>query len=595
MEQALPGRRLLALGVLLISPALHAQLSPDQQEQRDRAQREARARQAQQDAPDVRLDAPASPYRWRQTTLPVEAACHRLDAIILEGDHAEAFAFAQRYLNRYRGHCVGSEGLNLIVRRVSDLIVERGYVTTRVGVLPQASSGGTLKLALAAGTIHAVRMAGPDSVRGQSDNSDPHVANLGAGVGDWHFALPARPGDLLNLRDIEQAVEQFKRLSSQDVSIDIAPTEFAGASDLVISVARTRPWNAVMSLDDSGAPATGRRQAGLNGTFDNVLGINDVLNLGVTRSVPRLATAGTRGWNGYYSVPWGKWTASASLSDYRYQQQVDGFEQSFILCMVQGQAWGKSDCETTALPPEVTAKTFDMAVRTNQTLNTVFSRSDVVLLARGGQDLSRFGLTFSHLAFAVRSNGAPWQVIHELNRCRGNASRIYREGIADFIGPTSAKADVWVIVPSLELQRSLAPLLANDADVARRLHESSYSAVAYPFDTQFQNSNQWVLEVLGAAMSTTDATNIQRKPVQAWLKSNDYRPTVLHLTLKERIAARTYAPHANVVDHPAGERVSGNYSVVTVDSVVDFLRRKHAVLADFAITRAVDSDRADVE
>ena len=321
---------MFALGVMMFSPALQAQLSPDQQEQRDRAQREARARQAQQDAPDVRLDAPESPYRWRQTTLPVEAACHRLDAILLEGDHAEAFAFAQRYLDRYRGHCVGSEGLNLIVRRVSDLIVERGYVTTRVGVLPQASSGGTLKLALAAGTIHAVRMAGPDSVRGQSDNSDPHVANLGAGVGDWHFALPARPGDLLNLRDIEQAVEQFKRLSSQDVSIDIAPTEFAGASDLVISVARTRPWNAVMSLDDSGAPATGRRQAGLNGTFDNVLGINDVLNLGVSRSVPRLATAGTRGWNGYYSVPWGKWTASASLSDYRYQQQVDGFEQSFL-------------------------------------------------------------------------------------------------------------------------------------------------------------------------------------------------------------------------------------------------------------------------
>jgi hemolysin activation/secretion protein len=139
-----------------------------------------------------------------------------------------------------------------------------------------------------------------------------------------------RPGDLLNLRDIEQAVEQFKRLSSQDVSIDIAPTDEPGASDLVISVARTRPWSAVASLDDSGAPATGRRQSGLNGTFDNVLGINDVLNLGVSRSVPRLATAGTRGWNGYYSVPWGKWTTSASLSDYRYQQQVDGFQQSFM-------------------------------------------------------------------------------------------------------------------------------------------------------------------------------------------------------------------------------------------------------------------------
>lgn len=310
---ALPGRRTLALGMMMISPVLHAQLSPDQQEQRDRAQREARARQAQQDAPDVRMDAPASLYTWRQLTLPVEAICHRLEAITLEGEHAAAFAFAQRYLDRYRGRCVGSEGLNLIVRRVSDLVVERGYVTTRVGILPQGSGGGTLKLALAAGTIGVVRMASPGVV-----------------VGDWRFALPARPGDLLNLRDIEQAVEQFKRLSSQDVSIDIAPTDEPGTSDLVISVARTRPWSAVLSLDDSGAPSTGRRQAGFNGTFDNVLGVNDVLNLGVSRSAPRLGTAGTRGWNGYYSVPWGKWTASTSLSGYQYQQQVDGFEQSFL-------------------------------------------------------------------------------------------------------------------------------------------------------------------------------------------------------------------------------------------------------------------------
>lgn len=267
----------------------------------------------------------------------------------------------------------------------------------------------------------------------------------------------------------------------------------------------------------------------------------------------------------------------------------------FTLCMMHAQAWGKSDCEITALPPEVTARTFDMAVRTNQTLNAIFPRSEVVLLARGGQDLSRFGLTFSHLAFAIRSTGAPWQVIHELNRCRGNASRIYREGLADFIGPTSAKSDVWVIVPSLKLQRSLAPILANDANVARRLHESSYSAVAYPFDTQFQNSNQWVLEVLGAALSTSDDTNIQRESVQAWLKSNDYRPSKLHLTLKERMAARTYAPYANVIDHPAGERVSGNYSVVTVDSVVDFLRRKDSVSADFAIKRAEADESAYVD
>jgi hemolysin activation/secretion protein len=310
---ALPCRRAIALGTLMLSSSLHAQLSLDQQEQRERAQREARARQAQQEAPDVRFEKPASHRQWRDTVLPAETDCHALAAIHLEGEHVARFAFAQRYLDRYQGRCVGTEGLNLIVRRVADLIVERGYVTSRIGLPPDAFDGSTLRLALVAGTIHEVRMATPSAV-----------------AGDWRFALPSRPGDLLNLRDIEQAVEQFKRLSSQDVSIDIAPTDVAGTSDLVISVARTRPWHLFASLDDSGAPATGRRQGALNGTFDNVLGINDVLNLGASSSVPQLATAGTRGWNGFYSVPWGKWLTSVSLSDYRYQQQVNGFQQSFL-------------------------------------------------------------------------------------------------------------------------------------------------------------------------------------------------------------------------------------------------------------------------
>jgi len=261
-----------------------------------------------------------------------------------------------------------------------------------------------------------------------------------------------------------------------------------------------------------------------------------------------------------------------------------------ILCALSTPARSSPTCELTALPPDVTAKTFDMAVHLDQTLDAVFPRSDVVLLARGGQDLSRFGLTFSHLAFAVRVDGAPWKVLHELNRCRADTSRIYQEGLADFIGPTSVKADVWVIVPNLDLQKALLPLLANGSEAARRLHEPSYSAVAYPFDTQFQNSNQWVLEVLGAAMSSTKPSDLKRPTIQAWLKAQDYRPTSLHLTLAERIAARTYVPHANVVDHPAGERVAGNYSVVTVDSVVNFLKQKNVVVADFAIGRRGSDD-----
>ena len=222
------------------------------------------------------------------------------------------FAWAQRYLNRYVGQCAGKQGIALIVRRVSDLIIDRGYVTTRVGVAAQDLSHGVLRVTMVPGVIRAIRYA----------DATP--------AGAWQSALPMRPGDLLNLRDVEQGLEQLKRVPSQDVHIDIAPADAPGASDLVITVTRNRPWHLAATLDDSGLRATGRGQAGINAGFDDLLGVNDILSLGYTHDVWQSAGHGTRGFNGNYSVPLGRWLFTVAAYDYAYHQTVAGFQTVFL-------------------------------------------------------------------------------------------------------------------------------------------------------------------------------------------------------------------------------------------------------------------------
>jgi hemolysin activation/secretion protein len=302
------------LGACLAGAATaHAQQATtlDQQEQRDRAQRGAEAREARQAAPDARLGG-ARHADFKRSDLPVEANCFHIGRVELVGEHAGAFAFAQRYLDGYAGRCIGRTGIDLIVRRTSDLILDRGYVTTRIGVAPQDLAKGTLTMTLVAGTIARVRYAD------------------GTPSGDWRTALPSRPGDLLNLRDIEQALEQMKRVPSQDVSIDIAPGEQPGQSDLVVTVKRARPWHVVASLDDSGSRATGRLQAGLNLGIDNPLALNDVLSLGYNHDVYHSVGHGTQGQSGSYSLPWGKWLFTLASYGYRYHQTVEGSAQTFL-------------------------------------------------------------------------------------------------------------------------------------------------------------------------------------------------------------------------------------------------------------------------
>jgi hemolysin activation/secretion protein len=86
---------------------------------------------------------PAAATDLHSLELPDEP-CFTLQQLQLDGAHLGQFAFLQRYLGRYRGRCVGQQGIALIVRRASDLALAKGYVTTRIGLPEQSLGSGTL-------------------------------------------------------------------------------------------------------------------------------------------------------------------------------------------------------------------------------------------------------------------------------------------------------------------------------------------------------------------------------------------------------------------------------------------------------------------
>ena len=90
---------------------------------------------------------------------------------------------------------------------------------------------------------------------------------------------------------------------------------------------------------------------------------------------------------------------------------------------------------------------------------------------------------------------------------------------------------------------------------------------------------------LAAAMASADgAAPLQdRARVQEWLRANGYLPSVVHISLGKRVGARVAVANATTTDHPLAERVSGNYSVVTVESVFDFLRARQQLPQELSI------------
>lgn len=281
------------------------------QQERERAQQER-----QVPDPDVRLSVPVeAPERLPEGETP----CFVIKRLELQGEDAERFAWALAATDGWEledspiGRCLGTQGINTVLSRAQNALVERGFITSRVLVEPQDLSDGTLALSLIPGRIERIRAADPQRRHASLRN-----------------ALPAGPGDILNLRDIEQALENFQRLPSTDVDIQIEPGEMPNGSDLVIDYRQGRPLRPSWSVDDSGSDATGRYQSGVTLAYDNLLGINDLFyaslgkDLGGGDDGPR----GNRSRTFHYSVPWGYWSLAATYSDYDYHQTIAGaFEE----------------------------------------------------------------------------------------------------------------------------------------------------------------------------------------------------------------------------------------------------------------------------
>lgn len=262
-----------------------------------------------------------------------EKPCFAIRSIKLNGDQAQRFQFALNkaiYQSKFKpGLCLGSNGINYIMTLAQNAVIDRGYTTTRILASPQDLSSGELVLTVIPGRIHEIRY--------NFDNADQTHVNR---IRRIQNEFPARSGDILNLRDLEQGLENLKRVPTAEADIRIVPAEAPNESDVVVSWSQRKvPVRISFNADDSGSHATGRYQGGVTLSVDNPLGLSDLFyvnynhDLGSKDSTVDIdgnrTGSGTHGYSLHYSVPVGNWLIAFNQNYYRYHQAIAGYNQNY--------------------------------------------------------------------------------------------------------------------------------------------------------------------------------------------------------------------------------------------------------------------------
>lgn len=241
-----------------------------------------------------------------------DTTCVQVKLISAQGVEVLEDAMIDEITRSYVNRCLGLSEMNQLIKEVSNLYLERGYITSRAFIQPQGLKQGILNILVVEGKVESI----------SSPNKTLTDRQL-------RWAFPVQENEVLNLRDLEQGIEQLNRLQQNQAKLDIKPGSNTGDSLVEILNTASSPFHANASVDNSGSEATGEWIAGLSLSWDNPLNINDNLYLTFSNAFSGDEGGESKSAATAYSLGRGYATFSINANYFEYEQLVEGTSIDF--------------------------------------------------------------------------------------------------------------------------------------------------------------------------------------------------------------------------------------------------------------------------
>ncbi|AOR72023.1 peptidase S49 [Burkholderia stabilis] len=305
MRTVSAGRLLSAANLLAFAVAAAAQTpqagAQPQSAQRHQAQQLDELKQQMLDQPDV-LSAKSSSDS-DTLRFPEETPCFDIHEIEWRG--ADAFPWLRDAIPLEHA-CIGQKGLSLLREWVGKRLVARGYITSLVSIPSQDLSTGRLIIELLPGRIGAINDAS-------------------GRIGWAPILFPRGAHALLNVRDLDQALENVRRLPGQSATaFDLVPGASLGDTDIVVRHPDdARRVRFIATADNGGLDATGRNQLGAIVAIDSPLRLYDQLIVTYnTDAALGNKALGSQAKSAAWNVPVGYASFSLGISEWTSRQAL---------------------------------------------------------------------------------------------------------------------------------------------------------------------------------------------------------------------------------------------------------------------------------
>lgn len=220
----------------------------------------------------------------------------------------------RKKVNALTSSCMSKNDLQSVQSLIQQMYVSKGYIGARMYFDFSETHLNILHIITDEGFLEEIKLL----------QNGLEQTNLFAKT-QLFDAFPFQKGKVLNLRNIEQGMDQMNKLGSNAVTMEVRPGELEGGSVVVLNNQKKGRNQITASYDNSGSDSTGRYRANASLSRDNLLFLNDNL----------FVNASTTLWNDRdikYSdsvsanlrLPFGYWTLGGGFSLSKYLTTTEG-------------------------------------------------------------------------------------------------------------------------------------------------------------------------------------------------------------------------------------------------------------------------------
>ncbi|MGN7789333.1 ShlB/FhaC/HecB family hemolysin secretion/activation protein [Enterobacter sp. 22452] len=238
--------------------------------------------------------------------LPKESACYDIQQVKIDNVQSLPHWLTFRdFIRQAEKHCIGVKGIKALHTAVQNRLISHGFITTRVLIPEQNLHTQTLTLRILPGRISEMTI--------RDENGHP--------VQQWNN-FPEAQDDILDLRGLEQGLENLQRIPGTQATIHLVPGRNPGDTRVEVTRHQRKAWRLGSWLDDSGSKYTGRYQGGLALYLDNPTSLNDMFYVAYGGGFKNENGHRNDNSSAFYSVPWGYWAFELYASQYRTTQTI---------------------------------------------------------------------------------------------------------------------------------------------------------------------------------------------------------------------------------------------------------------------------------